>query len=132
MNDISKEELMKQATGAMRNAYAPYSGLRVGAALETGDGTVYTGANIENSSYGLSICAERVALFKAVSEGKTGFKRMALALDGTATIVPCGACLQVLAELSPDLQVITKDADGNIQEKALDSYLPEAFKIFEG
>jgi cytidine deaminase len=132
MNDISKEELMKQATGAMRNAYTPYSGLRVGAALETGDGTVYTGANIENSSYGLSICAERVALFKAVSEGKTGFKRMALASDGTATIVPCGACLQVLAELSPDLQVITKDADGNIQEKALDSYLPEAFKIFEG
>lgn len=91
-------ELTAAATQARTGAYAPYSRFRVGAAVRTAQGTVYTGANVENASYGLSMCAERVAIHKAVSEGQRRLVAVAVVADGTALTMPCGACRQVMAE----------------------------------
>ena len=99
---MNREELCRAALKAMRTAYAPYSGYFVGAALECADGTVYTGCNIENASYTPTVCAERVAIFKAVSDGKHDFKRIAVCggKRGTVTDIfpPCGVCRQVMSE----------------------------------
>ncbi len=128
MNKIKDAGLIDKAVEAARDAYAPYSGLKVGAALETEDGSVYTGANVENASYGLSICAERVAVFKAVTDGKTRFKRMAVATDSGAEIVPCGACLQVLSEFGSDMLVLANNPDGDIISKHITDLLPAPFR----
>ena len=92
---------LKQAQAAMHNAYTPYSHFRVGACLVCEDGSVYTGCNIENASYGVTICAERVALFKAVSEGKRTFSLLALTSDSEEITYPCGICRQALGEFCP-------------------------------
>ncbi|EZQ03077.1 cytidine deaminase [Candidatus Acidianus copahuensis] len=130
MTDPSDEELIEIALGASKNAYAPYSKLNVGAAILTEDGKVFSGCNIENSSYGLSICAERVAIFKAISEGYKKFKKIAVILSDNSGIMPCGACRQVLAEYG-DIEIITLDQKGGIVKYKLSNLLPNSFRLYK-
>jgi len=121
-----KQSLIKQAINASQNAYVPYSEYPVGAALLTTDGKIYTGCNIENASYPVSMCAERTALFKAVSEGHMAFTTIALVTRTGGS--PCGMCRQALYEFAPDLTVIIADLDGTIHhEMRLDALLPLGF-----
>ena len=103
---MKDSDLIRAARRARRQAHAPYSGFKVGAALETIAGDVITGCNIENASYGLTICAERVAMFKALSEGHKRFRRIVVVADTDAPTPPCGACRQILWEFGGDLEVI--------------------------
>lgn len=114
------------AETARESAYVPYSKFKVGAALETEDGTVYTGSNIENSSFGLSMCAERVAIFKAVSDGHTGFRKLAVIADTHGVVSPCGACRQVMSEFG-DFEVILTNTDGEVNHTSVKELLPGAF-----
>ena len=101
-----EERLLQTAKNASENAHCPYSHFRVGAALVCKNGDIYTGCNIENSSFGLSICAERVAVFKAISDGIKEFSMIAIYTESDRIVYPCGACLQVLAEFAPDIELI--------------------------
>lgn len=103
---MTNNELMQAAKDASKNAYAPYSNFKLGAALETVSGKIFTGVNVENSSYGLTNCAERTAMFKAVSEGETVFKKIAIYVNSDKLFPPCGACRQVMAEFSNNMEVI--------------------------
>ena len=103
---MSGSELVAAARRARRHAQARYSGFKVGAALEAADGTIITGCNVENATYGLTVCAERVAMFKALSEGYRAFRRVAVVADTDAPTPPCGACRQILWEFGGDLEVI--------------------------
>ena len=123
---MKREELLKMAKKARENAYAPYSNFKVGAALMTKDGKVFTGANVENASYGLSMCAERVALFKAVSEGYREFEAIAVIADTDGPVSPCGACRQVLSEFG-DMDVIMANMKGDVKVMKLSELLPESF-----
>ena len=118
-------ELLQMAREARKRSYSPYSRFSVGAALRTAAGQIYQGCNIENASYGLGICAERTAVFKAVSEGVTKFTAIAIAAEIFAW--PCGACRQVLNEFAPDIRVMVTDAAGNVRERNLQELLPESF-----
>jgi cytidine deaminase len=122
-------KLLASAKAAQRNAYAPYSKFRVGAALLTKSGKVYTGVNVENASYGLTICAERVAITKAVSEGHRKFQAIAVVAPSKA-LSPCGACRQVLAEFG-EMVVICADARNprRFRLHLLSELLPHAFKL---
>ncbi len=124
---MTKEELCRAAWAMLDRAYAPYSHFRVGAALECRDGTVFTGCNIENAAYSPSICAERVAVSKAVSEGHRDFARIAIAADTDRFTSPCGVCRQVLWEFAPDLEVLLYNRRGKIQELTLRQLLPYSF-----
>lgn len=125
VNRVTDEELLQKARDMMRYSYAPYSKFTVGTALLADDGTVYTGCNIENSSYGLTICGERTALFKAVSEGKHDF--VAIAISGNNAMPwPCGACRQTLYEFAPDLRVLVT-WNGQVEEATLSQLLPNGF-----
>ena len=117
--------LYQAARDAMKNAYVPYSGYRVGAALLSRDGRLFTGCNIENAAYGNTLCAERTALVKAVSEGVREFTKIAIAASGSAPF-PCGACRQSLYEFAPDLRVMVI-WDGNVRKTTLRELLPEGF-----
>lgn len=120
------EALIDQAKQAQQRAYCPYSNYTVGAALLTTDGEVIQGCNVENASYGLTICAERAAVFSAVSQGKRNFDAIIVATRDGGT--PCGACRQVLNEFNPNLSVITVNAQGKIiHNTTLDKLLPAAF-----
>jgi cytidine deaminase len=119
--------LTEAALRAREHAHAPYSNFRVGAALEAADGTVYTGCNIENASYGLTVCAERVALFKALSEGARRFVRIAVAADTDILTPPCGACRQLLWEFCRDAEVIMVNPRGAMETCAVKDLLPRAF-----
>ena len=119
------ENLIAKAMEARGKAYAPYSHFAVGAALLARSGRVYTGCNVENASYGLSICAERTAVFKAVSEGERDFEAIAVVTEKGVT--PCGACRQVLMEFGEDMQVIVADDAGRYRVFGLQELLPEAF-----
>lgn len=119
--------LLAEARRGAESAYAPYSKFRVGAALLAATGRVFRGCNVENASYGLSMCAERVALFKAVSEGERRFRAIALAGDGNGAFPLCGACCQVLAEFNPELQVILAGAQGEPFVYTLDQLLIHPF-----
>jgi homotetrameric cytidine deaminase/rRNA maturation RNase YbeY len=124
-NESSVENtLLSLAREAMRNSYSPYSSYPVGAALHCIDGRIFTGCNIENASFGLTNCAERTAVFKAVSEGARGFDIIAIAANTKPW--PCGACRQVLNEFSPDIRVLVT-WDGHVEEKPLCELLPEGF-----
>lgn len=123
---MSPDDLVALAKEARERAYAPYSHFAVGAALLAESGQVYAGCNVENASYGLSICAERVALFKAVAAGDRRFKAIAVVTETMAT--PCGSCRQVLAEFGEDeLQVIVADLEGQMEVYALGELLPATF-----
>ncbi len=123
------EDLVGLARQAQDMAYAPYSNYRVGAALLTVGGNVYTGANIENASYSLTICAERVAIFKAILAGEREFAVLAISSSGVGRVTPCGACLQVLAEFANAVKIITSDDQGDLKEYRLNEMLPYAFSL---
>lgn len=129
MND---EMLLQAAREARERAYAPYSGFSVGAALLTSDGSVYTGANVENASIGLSVCAERNAIAKAISEGRRDFVRMAIVTDSEhEPTMPCGVCRQVIWEFSHDMGIVVESGDGTRVETTIAELLPMAFTSFE-
>lgn len=119
-------QLIESALEAKSRAYAPYSKFPVGAALETTDGNVFQGCNVENLSFGLTICAERSAVSAAVSAGFRAFKRIVIVSDSKQPISPCGACRQVLAEFAPALEIISASCDGERYETTLDLLLPRA------
>ena len=121
------QELIAKATAARENALAPYSGFKVGAALETRDGRVYTGCNIENASYGLTVCAERVALWKALSEGVREFRQIAVVTSAAIITSPCGACRQLLWEYCGDIAVHLHSLKGIDQQHRLADLLPLPF-----
>ena len=120
------EELLKSARLALQNSYSPYSKFQVGAAIRTNDGTIFTGTNIENVSYGLAMCAERVAIFSAIAKGYRSFTELAIASSSRNPTFPCGACRQVLAEFSPEMNIYV-DGDTRQSFKLFD-LLPNAFK----
>jgi cytidine deaminase len=115
------------ARAAQARAYAPYSNFRVGAALESESGDVFVGCNVENASYGLTICAERVAMFKALSEGHRAFRRIAIVANTTAPTPPCGPCRQILWEFGGDLEVILANLRRETGRHRLSDLLPLPF-----
>ncbi len=124
MTDI---ELLGKAKAAKEGAYAPYSRFRVGAALLGKNGSVYTGANVENASYSVTCCAERVALFKAVTDRERDFDAIAVTSDSDEMTYPCGVCRQALYEFSPGLTVLASNNDLKYEKTTLDKLLPHAF-----
>ena len=130
VHDLKKEEierLIEAARQARARAYAPYSNFAVGAALLDNEGEIYTGCNVENVSYGLTNCAERTAIFKSVSEGKTKFKAIAIYADTETYCTPCGACRQVIAEFGPDIVVIQANRHGEYILNTINEILPGGF-----
>ncbi|WP_211229981.1 cytidine deaminase [Desulfovirgula thermocuniculi] len=127
--DSWAEKLIAAALLARERAYAPYSSFKVGAALLTARGKIYTGCNVENASYGLTVCAERVALYNAVSEGEREFTALAIVSDGPSITVPCGACRQVLAEFSRDLKILMGNSQGGYVAASLEELFPLAFTL---
>ena len=127
---MTNEKLILLAEKARENAYAPYSGFKVGAALLTEDGKIYTGCNIENASYGLTLCAERNAIFKAISDGERNFTKIAIVggkENTSCPAYPCGACRQVMAEFcKEDLIILVKNGD-RVEEYLLKDILPFSF-----
>jgi cytidine deaminase len=117
-------ELVAAARRVKEKAYAEYSKFRVGAALMTDDGSIFEGCNVENSSYGLTICAERNAVFQAVASGKKRIRSIAIASDDAGFISPCGACCQVLAEFAPRMEIILTNAAGKKKVTTLDKLFP--------
>jgi len=127
MTDLAHEELVRAALDAQKRAYAPYSSFPVGAALRTASGKIYQGTNVENASFGLTICAERVAAAAAVAAGERDFAAIAVVSRGGVT--PCGACRQFLAEFAPLLPIVTVDSQQPDRQATyrLDALLPEQF-----
>ena len=125
---MTQQELVQTAMDMTTRSYVPYSHFPVGAALLCEDGTVFTGCNVENAAYGSTICAERTALVKAVSEGRTGgFSAIAIAGHGEDCCWPCGACRQMLFEFAPDLTVLAARKDGSFQSATIAQLLPNGF-----
>ena len=119
--------LISTAEDARKQSIAAFSHFKVGAAIESEEGKIYTGFNVESSSYGLSMCAERIALWKAITSGEKKFKRLAIVSDSVDFCPPCGACRQVLLELAGNLEVYMKNKNGEIRKETLSSLLPLAF-----
>lgn len=126
------ERLAVEAKRCLVNAYSPYSGVKIGAALLDGDGRVFLGCNIENASYGLTVCAERVAVFNAVCNGSRVFRALCVAAEGDIRPVPCGACRQVLAEFAEDLEIFLVNTSGYSSTTTLRRLLPDAFRLRRG
>ena len=124
---MDHKSLVSHARAAKRFSHSPYSKFRVGAAVLTSSGKVYTGCNIENSSYGLTVCAERTALFKAVSEGETSFEAIAITSDEKDATPPCGACRQVIMDLAGDIDVILSTKNGKLKTLKVTELLPYPF-----
>ena len=126
---MDNEGLIKAAEKAMENSYSPYSNFKVGAAVLTGKGGIYTGCNIENASYGATNCAERTAVFKAVSEGEREFLKIAVVSSAGDLTFPCGIFRQVLVEFMPEGSIILKDKNGAVKEYTVKSLLPNSFAL---
>lgn len=122
-------KLIEAALSARGRSYSPYSRFRVGAALLTEEGNIFTGCNIENSSYGLTCCAERVALYKAVSEGEKSFSAIAVASDSEDYCTPCGICRQALAEFGSQVKVYMCNRNGKYKILTVEQLLPESFSL---
>jgi cytidine deaminase len=125
---MREKELIEKAKRARLRAYAPYSNFKVGAALLTRSGKVYTGANVENSTYGLTVCAERLAIFKAVNKGDKDLVKIVVVTDRNPPVTPCGACRQVLSEFAKNLKIVCANLKGKIERYTLKELLPEAFE----
>ena len=121
------DRLVAAARQARENAHAPYSNFRVGAALRAKSGRVYTGCNIENASYGLTVCAERVAIFKAVSEGERGFDAIAVVTQTAALTPPCGACRQIIWEFCGDVEIVLANLEGKVEVHRAAALFPKPF-----
>lgn len=124
---MTNEEILRLLKETKQGALALYSNFHVAAVLETTEGEFFTGINIESSSYGLTICAERVALFKALSDGKRAFKRIYILADSKGPCPPCGACRQVLMDFAPNVEVVMYAEDGEKIVETIDALLPFAF-----
>jgi cytidine deaminase len=122
-----ENELIEAARRARERAFAPYSNFKVGAALQTKDGKIYSGCNVESASYGLTVCAERVAIWKAVSEGEKEFAAIAVVVDTQELTPPCGACRQVIWEFGGDVPVILSNLKGETETLKMSKLLPRAF-----
>ncbi|MFN0008764.1 MAG: cytidine deaminase [Planctomycetota bacterium] len=121
------QDLIAHAREVQARSYSPYSGLRVGAAARDVEGRIFTGCNVENASFGLTLCAERAAVFKAVSEGASPLVSMAITTSRGTPVMPCGACRQVLAELAPRLELIAAGKGGRSRRAFIRDLLPNAF-----
>lgn len=129
---MSMDKLIQKASEAQQNAYAPYSNFKVGAALLTKLDTIFTGANIENSSYSLTCCAERIAIFKAISEGERYFKSLVIIGDTEKPIQPCGACRQVMAEFFDDkVEILLMNNKGDKEQTTISRLLPSSFSLYD-
>lgn len=128
-NESELLEMKDVAKQAIENAYAPYSGLKVGAALLTEGGQIFVGTNIENSSYSLSICAERVALFNALAAGHRRLSKLVVVTNSDELVYPCGACLQVLSEFDPDLEISLIGSSDNVVKCNLSDLIPHLFNL---
>jgi cytidine deaminase len=127
MTDKERTNLIAVASKAREHAHAPYSHFRVGAALRANSGRIFTGCNIENSTFGLTLCAERVAVFKALSEGERGFNAVAVIADTERLTPPCGACRQILWEFCRDAEVILANLSGQMTVRRMSDLFPDAF-----
>lgn len=125
--NVNYEKLLKEAEKARKKAYAPYSKFKVGAAVLTSDGKIFTGCNIENASFGLTVCAERVAISKAISEGSYKFEAMVIIGDTNRPCSPCGACRQVISEFGEDIKIVMSNLKGDVKIKKISELLSEAF-----
>ncbi|MBK8302942.1 MAG: cytidine deaminase [Chloracidobacterium sp.] len=123
----TEESLIDIAKEVRERAYAPYSNFKVGAAVETEDGDVYTGCNVESASYGLTVCAERVAIWKGISRGETKFSRIAVVVDTEDLTPPCGVCRQIIWEFCGDVPVILSNLHGKKETLMMGELLPRAF-----
>ncbi|HEY3823406.1 MAG TPA: cytidine deaminase [Bryobacteraceae bacterium] len=121
------DPLITAALQARENAHAPFSKFKVGAAVEDDTGRIHTGCNIENATYGLTVCAERIAVFKAVSEGARGFKRVAVVADTDVLTPPCGACRQILWEFCGDVEIVLANLSGKSETMRLETLFPRPF-----
>jgi cytidine deaminase len=121
------DALIAAAKQARENAHAPYSNFRVGAALRAKSGRVFSGCNVENATLGLTCCAERTAIFKAISEGERGFEAIAIVADTDTLTPPCGACRQIIWEFCGDVPVIMANLKGKVVQETMSSLLPRAF-----
>lgn len=126
---MTDRELINLAKEAAEKAYAPYSRFKVGAALECVNGKIFLGCNIENAALGSTMCAERVAIYKAISEGETNFSRIAIYGEGAEYCMPCGNCRQVISEFSRDIEVLCARSTGSYVSYKLNQLLPHAFKF---
>lgn len=129
LTDAERGTLVAAAFEARKNAKAPYSGFQVGAALLTNDGRLFGGCNVESASYGLTVCAERTAVFKAISEGQRDFRAIAVVTGADMPTAPCGACRQVLWDQCRDIEVVMETANGKRQVLRLAELLPHAFEF---
>lgn len=127
--DDSWKPLREAASGAQRAAHVPYSHFRVGAALESADGRVYPGCNVENASYPVTMCAERVALGTAVADGATEFTRLWIVSDAEGPVAPCGMCRQALSEFAPQLDIVSEGVAGGRASWRLSDLLPAMFRL---
>ena len=129
ISDAKIEELAAAARAVSEHAYAPYSQFKVGSALLSGSGAIYTGCNVENASYGLTVCAERNAIFAAVAAGEREIKAIAIVTQSPEPAAPCGACRQVLIEFAADIPVILENTDGIRRIQSLNALFPMRFNL---
>lgn len=125
--DDGTEKLIAQAKVARERAYAPYSNFKVGAAVSTEDGDIYIGCNVESASYGLTVCAERVAIWKGISRGQKRFNKIAVVVDTDDLTPPCGVCRQIIWEFCGDVPVILSNLEGKTETIQMSELLPRAF-----